>query len=39
MDTRRRLKMCLPYQIHDIESLAAYVERLRAKVQVEDRSL
>jgi dTMP kinase len=39
MDTRRRLKMCLPYQIHDIESLAPFVQRLRAKVQVEDRSL
>jgi 5S rRNA maturation endonuclease (ribonuclease M5) len=39
LDTRRRLKMCLPYQIHDIESLAPYVSRLRSKVQVEDRSI
>jgi len=34
MDIRRRLKMTLPYQIHDIESLDGHVERLRAAVQV-----
>ena len=37
MDLRRRLKMCLPYQIHDIESLLGHVERLRTAVQVDGR--
>ena len=37
MDTRRRLKKCLPYQIHDIESLSGHVERLRSVVQVDGR--
>jgi 5S rRNA maturation endonuclease (ribonuclease M5) len=32
VDTRRRLKMTLPYQIHDIESLDGHVMRLRAAV-------
>ena len=36
VDLRRRLKMTLPYQIHDIESLDGHVERLRAAVQVSD---
>ena len=39
VDTRRRLKMTLPYQIHDIESLDGHVERLRAAVQVGDMGL
>ncbi|UCC94068.1 MAG: DNA primase [Thermoplasmata archaeon] len=39
VDTRRRLKMTLPYQIHDIESLQGHVERLRAAVHVKDRGL
>ncbi len=36
VDTRRRLKMTLPYQIHDIESIDGHVERLRAAVRVPD---
>jgi dTMP kinase len=39
LDTRRRLKMTLPYQIHDIESLDGHVERLRAVVQVSEDGL
>ena len=39
VDTRRRLKMTLPYQIHDIESLNGHVERLRAAVHVTARGL
>ncbi|NIP34634.1 MAG: topoisomerase [Thermoplasmata archaeon] len=37
MDTRRRLKRCLPYQIHDIESLHGHVSRLRSVVQLDGR--
>lgn len=37
VDTRRRLKMTLPYQIHDIESLDGHVKRLRAVVRAEGR--
>lgn len=39
VDTRRRLKMTLPYQIHDIESLDGHVERLRAAVRIGDPEL
>lgn len=39
VDTRRRLKMTLPYQIHDIESLDGHVDRLRAAVQVADQDV
>jgi dTMP kinase len=35
VDLRRRLKMTLPYQIHDVESLDGHVKRLRAAVRVE----
>lgn len=31
--TRRRLRRALPYQIHDVESLAGHVNRLRAAVR------
>ena len=39
LDTRRRLKHSLPYQIHDIESLQGHVSRLRAAVMVKERGL
>ncbi len=39
LDTRRRLKHSLPYQIHDIESLHGHVSRLRAAVMVKERGL
>lgn len=32
LDLRRRLKRCLPYTIHEVESLQAHVTRLREKV-------
>lgn len=39
LDTRRRLKNSLPYQIHDIESLQGHVSRLRAAVILKERGL
>jgi hypothetical protein len=39
LDTRRRLKKSLPYQIHDIESLQGHVSRLRAAVILKERGL
>jgi 5S rRNA maturation endonuclease (ribonuclease M5) len=39
LDIRRRLKMTLPYQIHDIESLDGHVKRLRATVHVDESML
>jgi 5S rRNA maturation endonuclease (ribonuclease M5) len=39
LDTRRRLKRSLPYQIHDIESIQGHVGRLRAAVMVKERGL
>jgi 5S rRNA maturation endonuclease (ribonuclease M5) len=39
VDIRRRLKMTLPYQIHDIESLDGHVERLRSTVHMDESTL